>query len=92
MTDKILIRGANWIGDAVMSMPAVKALRKAHPESEISLLVRPSVAPLFEKDPNIDEIILYEDRFKTIAGKFKLAMILKKKVFQEHFFFKTLLI
>jgi len=89
MADKILIRGVNWIGDAVMSMPAVKALRRAHPESEISLLVKPSIAPLFEKDPNIDEIILYEDRFKTVAGRFKLSMILKKKGFSKAFLFQN---
>jgi heptosyltransferase-2 len=89
MTDKILIRGANWIGDAVMSMPAVKALKKAYSESKVSLLVRPSVAPLFEKDPNIDEIILYEDRFKTVAGRLNLAMILKKKGFSKAFLFQN---
>lgn len=89
MTENILIRGVNWIGDAVMSMPAVKALRKAHPESKVSLLVRPSVVSLFEKDPNIDEIILYEDRFKTVAGRFKLSMILKKKGFSKAFLFQN---
>ncbi len=89
MTEKILIRGVNWIGDAVMTMPAIRALRKACPESKISLLVRPSVAPLFEKDPNIDEIILYEDRFKTVAGRFKLSMILKKKRFSKVFLFQN---
>jgi heptosyltransferase-2 len=89
MTENILIRGVNWIGDAVMSMPAVKALRKAHPESKVSLLVRPSVAPLFEKDPNIDEIILYEDRFKTVTGRLNLAMILKKKSFSKAFLFQN---
>jgi heptosyltransferase-2 len=84
MIDKILIRGVNWIGDAVMTMPAIRALRKAFPESKISLLVKPSVSPIFEADPNIDEIILlYEDRFKGVIGKLRLAMILKKKGFSK---------
>ena len=40
MTDKILIRGVNWIGDAVMTMPAIRALKKAYPGSKLSLLVK----------------------------------------------------
>ena len=60
--EKILIRGVNWIGDAVMTLPAVKAIRKFYPLAHISLLVNPSVAPLFENSNDIDEIIIYEAR------------------------------
>lgn len=83
MVNKILIRGVNWIGDAVMTMPAIRALRKAYPESKISLLVKPSVSPIFEKDPNIDEIILYEERFSGILGKLRLAMKLRRGHFSN---------
>lgn len=86
MTDKtknILIRGVNWIGDAVMTMPAIRALRKAYPDSKISLFVKIGVAPLFEKDPNIDEIILYSDEFKGIRGKIKLSRIVRQKKFSQ---------
>ncbi len=83
MSDKILVRGVNWVGDAVMTLPAIRALKKAYLESKISLLVKPSVAPVFEANPNIDEIILYEDRFKGVIGKLRLAMILKKKGFSK---------
>ncbi len=79
----ILIRGVNWIGDAVMTVPAIRALRKAYPESKISLLVKPSVSPIFEKDPNINEIILYDEKFKGISGRLRLAMELKKKNFSK---------
>ncbi len=89
MTDKILIRGVNWIGDAVMTIPAVRALRKVYPDSRISLLARPSVAPVFEKNQDIDEIILYEDRFKGIIGRLKLAYALRKKGFSKAFLFQN---
>lgn len=85
----ILIRGVNWIGDAVMTMPAIRSLRKTYPDSKISLLIRPSVSPIFEKDPNIDEIILYEDRFNGIIGKIKLANRLKKMGFSKAFLFQN---
>lgn len=82
-SDKILIRGVNWIGDAVMTIPAIRALRKAYPESKISLLVKPSVSPIFERDPNIDEIMLYEERFSGIFGKLRLAMKLRRGHFSN---------
>lgn len=83
MADKIIIRGVNWIGDAVMTMPAIRALRKAYPESEIGMIVKPSVAPLFERDPNINAIILYEDRFKGILGRLKLTNKLRKEHYSK---------
>ena len=46
-TDRILVRGVNWVGDAVMTMPAIRSLRKAYNGSKISLLVKPSVSPVF---------------------------------------------
>jgi len=79
--NNLLVRGVNWIGDAVMTLPALRLLRKALPEARISLLVRPWVAPLFEKDPNVDEIIIYGDEYRGIIGKIKLARMLNKKGF-----------
>lgn len=81
MNEKILVRGVNWIGDAVMTLPALRSLRKAFPESRLSLLVKPSVAPIFEKNPFIDEVILYEE--KGIIGKLRLARRLKRDRFSR---------
>jgi heptosyltransferase-2 len=83
MAENILIRGVNWVGDAVMTLPAIRAVRRAYPDARLSLLVKPWVAPLFEKSPYIDEIILYDERFKGIGGKFALANTLKEKSFQK---------
>ena len=41
---KILMRGPNWVGDSVLAIPAMKAVRARFPEAEITLLVRPWVA------------------------------------------------
>lgn len=79
--DNILVRGVNWVGDAVMTMPALRALKLANNNSRITLLVKPWVSPLFEKDPNVDEIILYKDEYKSIAGKLRLSKILREKKF-----------
>jgi len=79
--ERILIRGTNWIGDAVLTTPAITAVRKAFPDCHISLLVKPWVADIFKGSPDIDEIILYEDQFNNIIGKFKLAGLLRGKGF-----------
>lgn len=89
MTEKILIRGVNWIGDAIMTIPAIKALRKAYPESEISLLVKETVKPVFYNNPHIDEIILYETTFKGFTGKIRLAQKLRGKGFSKAFLFQN---
>ena len=53
---KILIRGPNWVGDAVLAIPALKAVRSNFPTAEITLLVRPWVAGLFTSAPFIDRV------------------------------------
>jgi heptosyltransferase-2 len=54
--DKILIRAPNWVGDAVLAIPAMKAVRNRFPEAKITLLVRPWVAGLFTSAPFIDDV------------------------------------
>ncbi len=81
--DNILIRGVNWVGDAVMTMPAIRSVRRAFPEARISLLARPSVSPLFEHDPNIDEIIPYRDTYRGLTGKISLVRKLRQKDFSR---------
>jgi len=54
---RILIRATNWVGDAVMSMPAFEAVRENFPKSHIAVLARPWVAPLYESHPAVNEVI-----------------------------------
>jgi heptosyltransferase II len=57
---KILVRATNWLGDAVMSIPALQALRDRFPDAQICVLARPSVADLYRREPSCDELILYD--------------------------------
>jgi len=77
----ILIRGVNWIGDSIMTLPTIKSLRKIFKNSNISLLIKPWVFSIFENNPDINEIIKYEDEYNTLLGHIKLANILKKRKF-----------
>jgi heptosyltransferase-2 len=84
--EKILIRGPNWVGDAVLAIPAMKALRDCFPRAEITLLVRPWVAGLFTSVPFIDTVWSEEKPssltdwtriMKEIRGRcFDLALLL----------------
>ena len=56
---RILIRATNWVGDAVMSMPAFEAVRENFPKSHIAVLARPWVAPLYESHLAANEVIPY---------------------------------
>src|SRR5688572_29805710 len=53
---KILIRGPNWVGDAVLAIPTLKVVRSHFPEAEITLMVRPWVAGLFTSAPFVDKV------------------------------------
>jgi lipopolysaccharide heptosyltransferase II len=59
---KILVRAPNWVGDAVMSIPALEAIRQSHRDAEISILVRPAVAALLSGQPFADRIVKYDNR------------------------------
>jgi len=57
---KILVRGANWIGDAVMSVPAMRELRRIFPEAQITLHTRTWADGVFRDASFIDEIVTYD--------------------------------
>ncbi|MEK6656823.1 MAG: lipopolysaccharide heptosyltransferase II [Nitrospirota bacterium] len=87
---KILIRGTNWIGDAVLTLPAVNAVRKRFPDAEISILVKPWAAGLFESSPDIDKIIIYDDKkYSRLCGKRRLISDLKKYKFDMAILFQN---
>jgi len=80
---KILVKGVNWIGDSLFMTPALFALRKGFPHSHISLLINPWVKEIFEGNPDLDEIIIYDGRGKesTLKGKISFIGALRKRNF-----------
>jgi heptosyltransferase II len=57
---RILIRGTNWVGDAVMTLPALEAVREIFPSGLIAVLAKPWVAPIYERHPAVDQVLLFE--------------------------------
>lgn len=56
----ILVRGTNWVGDSIITIPALRELRRIFPNARISLLVKPWVSGIFEDLECVDEVINYE--------------------------------
>lgn len=77
---RLLIRSTNWIGDAIMTTPAVRAIRRNFPNARISMLAKPWVAPVFAHSPHVDEIIVFDagGRHAGVFGTLRLAKDLRK--------------
>jgi lipopolysaccharide heptosyltransferase II len=78
--DKILVRATNWVGDAVMSLPALRALRQRFPQARISILAKPWVADLYRREAFCNELIPYTPR--TVAEKWAAARALRPRRFE----------
>jgi len=77
----LLVRAVNWLGDAVLTTPALGAVRAAFPGSRIALAAKPLVAELFRHHPDVDEIIVYEKegRHAGAAGMLRMAAELRRR-------------
>jgi heptosyltransferase-2 len=73
----ILIRATNWIGDAVMSLAALRAIRNRFPDARITVVAKPWVAALYEGERSIDRVILLDGT----AGAWKFAWRLRRERF-----------
>ncbi len=54
---RILVRGVNWLGDAVMTLATLQALKKGRPDACLTVLTPPKLAALYRACPFIDEIL-----------------------------------
>jgi heptosyltransferase-2 len=54
---RLVVFAPNWLGDAVMALPALADVRRASPEVTVAVAARPSIAPLFEMADGVEEIV-----------------------------------
>ena len=90
--DRIMIRGTNWVGDAVMTLPAVEAVRRVFPQSRITVVAKPWVLPLYEGHPAVDDVMVYErvDGFiPGLIGMKRIAFNIRKKSFNLALLFQN---
>lgn len=71
----ILIRATNWVGDAVMSLPALRVIRERFPGAHIAVLAKPWVADLYRRETFADEVIPYD------RTRWEIARVLRPRKF-----------
>jgi heptosyltransferase-2 len=87
---RVLIRVPNWVGDAVMAVPALRELRRIFPDARITLLARPWVAGLFDGEGIADDLIPVGDT-KGLVQPVRRFLSLTRVLRRERFDFAVLL-
>jgi heptosyltransferase II len=54
---RILIRSSKWLGDAVMSVPAVRAIKAGRPDAHITIAAPSKIASMWKLVPEVSEIV-----------------------------------
>ncbi len=76
---RLLIRAPNWLGDVMLSLPAVRDLRRSFPAARLEVLARGSVADLYRAVPEVDAVREsggHRRDVATIRGAFDAAVVL----------------
>jgi len=80
---KILIRATNWVGDAIMALPALRAVRGKFPDAHITVVARPYVADIYRGQQICDQLLPYDlkGEHASLSGRAKLASELRAQKF-----------
>jgi len=77
---KILFITLSNLGDVILTLPVLDFLRVNFPKSKITVMVGPRPKEIFENNPNIERLIIY-DKYARLSQKIKLFNQLKKEKF-----------
>ena len=75
--NRILVRSTNWVGDAVMTLPALEAVKENFPGSIISVLAKPWVEPVFRSHPAVHEILIIRKGGGAFTGFGELLRVIR---------------
>jgi heptosyltransferase-2 len=84
---RILIFNVNWLGDVVFSTATIRNIKRNYPNSFIACVIPSRCYSVLKGNPNIDEIIIFDekDRHKGVLGKLKFIGLLKNRKFDTVF-------
>jgi heptosyltransferase-2 len=86
---KILVRGTNWLGDAVMTIPALLRLRTSFPDAHITLLAPPRAAEVFSGFAQVDEIFVYRRKEEGARAFLAALRHLRREQFEVAILFQN---
>ncbi len=78
---KIVIRGTNWVGDAVMTIPALRELRRIFPEAKITLCTRSWAQGIFQDADFLDDILIFDREKSSFHTVLKQAKLWREREF-----------
>jgi len=76
--ERVVVRVPNWLGDVVLSLPALRDVRRAFPDAKLTVLARRVVAPLYEAVPGVDVLLESKGVARDAAalrGHYDLAVV-----------------
>jgi heptosyltransferase-2 len=82
--ENILICGVNWLGDSIMSMPAVQLFRKNRPAARLTVLAKAGLVPLWRTHKAIDAV---QELRVGLRGTIEAAQAVKSGRFDKAFVF-----
>jgi heptosyltransferase-2 len=85
----LVVRVPNWIGDAVMALPALMDLRDCFPLAKITILAKPTIAELLNRHPAVDDVIIFSQEGKSVWGCWNLVRRVKQKRFDQAVLFQN---
>jgi heptosyltransferase-2 len=87
----LMIRATNWVGDAIMALPALRAVRSKFSDARISVVARPYIADLYREQGICDELIPYDSKgaHSGWRGRELLAAELRAKKFDAALLFQN---
>jgi heptosyltransferase-2 len=78
---RVVVRGTNWVGDAVMTVPALRELRRVLPDAHITLATRSWANGIFADADFIDNILVYDRKPRDLRAVISQTMEWRKRSF-----------
>ena len=92
--ERVVIRSSNWLGDAVMSVPAVRALKRGNPGAHLAVLTPEKIADVWRLVAEVDEVIAFPAAGRGMFGKvagalhvFRVARLIRGRKFDTAMIF-----
>jgi heptosyltransferase-2 len=82
---RVAVRATNWLGDAVMTLPALRAIRNIFPHAHLAVIARPAVAGIYARESSVDEVILYSATRSSCAAELREKRFDAAILFQNAF-------
>jgi heptosyltransferase II len=88
---RMLIRATNWVGDAIMALPALRAVRAKFADAHIAIVARPYVGDLYREQNICDELVAYDPKgeHRGWQGRERLAKELRGRKFDVALLFQN---